>query len=85
MVSSVSILAGADFSIDVTDPKADPETNAVGDELIVDPEHVYADLDELIVNHVQAINRRVEELMAHEKFKPGPEDELRAYLVYLLS
>jgi hypothetical protein len=34
-------------------------------------------LDELIVNHVHAIARRVEELMAHEKFKQGPEDELR--------
>ena len=37
----------------------------------------YSDLDELIVNHVQAIARRVEELMAYEKFKAGPEDELR--------
>jgi hypothetical protein len=41
--------------------------------------HSYADLDELIVNHVQAMARRVEELMLHEKFKPGPEDELREY------
>jgi hypothetical protein len=32
-----------------------------------------------IVNHVQALARRVEELMAFEKFKPRPEDELRAY------
>jgi len=41
--------------------------------LVVDDKHQYADLDELIVNHVQAM---VEELMAHEKFKHGPEDEL---------
>lgn len=34
-------------------------------------------MDELIVNHVQAMARRVEELMAFEKFKPGSEDELR--------
>jgi transcription elongation factor SPT6 len=39
--------------------------------------HSYADLDELIVNHVQTIARRVEELMAHERFKHGSEDELR--------
>lgn len=46
----------------------------------MDATHTYADLDELIVNHVQAMARRVEELMAHEKFKQGPEDELRKYL-----
>jgi len=32
-----------------------------------------------IVNHVQALARRVEELMAFEKFKPRPEDELCVY------
>jgi len=41
---------------------------------------VYADLDELIVNHVQATARRVEELMAHEKFKHGTEDDLHLFL-----
>jgi transcription elongation factor SPT6 len=40
---------------------------------------MYADLDELIVNHVQAMARRVEELMAHEKFKHGSEDDLREF------
>jgi len=45
--------------------------------LFVDDKHQYADLDELIVNHVQATARKVEELMAHEKFKQGSEDELR--------
>jgi len=34
--------------------------------------------DELIVNHVQALAVVFEELMAFEKFKPGPEDELRS-------
>lgn len=43
----------------------------------MDPTHIYADLDELIVNHVQATCRRVEELMAHEKYKHGTEDDLR--------
>jgi len=47
---------------------------------VVDPTHVYADLDELIVNHVQATARRVEELMAHEKFKHGTEDDLHLFL-----
>lgn len=44
---------------------------------MVDANHKYADLDELIVNHVQAMARKVEELMAHEKFKHGTEDDLR--------
>ncbi|KAH7889357.1 SH2 domain-containing protein [Phlebopus sp. FC_14] len=47
---------------------------------VVDEKHHYADLDELIVNHVQAAARKVEELMAHEKFKQGSEDELHLSL-----
>ncbi|KAF9454548.1 transcription elongation factor SPT6 [Macrolepiota fuliginosa MF-IS2] len=65
--------------IDVTDSNADPTGQTTG-QLIVDAQHTYADLDELIVNHVQAMARRVEELMAHEKFKQGPEDELHLFL-----
>jgi hypothetical protein len=63
----------------VTDSNADPTGQTTG-QLIVDSKtdsKTYADLDELIVNHIQAMARRVEELMAHEKFKQGPEDELR--------
>lgn len=60
----------------MTDSNADPTGQTTG-QLVVDAMHTYADLDELIVNHVQAMARRVEELMAHEKFKQGPEDELR--------
>jgi transcription elongation factor SPT6 len=63
--------------LDVTERNADPTGQGVGSQLIVDPTHVYADLDELIVNHVQATARRVEELMAHEKYKHGTEDDLR--------
>jgi hypothetical protein len=44
---------------------------------VVDSLHVYSDLDNLIVNHVQAVARRVVELVAHEKFNHGSEDELR--------
>lgn len=66
--------------LDVTELNGDPTGQTVGGQLIVDPTHTYTDLDELIVNHVQAMARRVEELMAHEKFKAGSEDELRVYL-----
>lgn len=65
--------------IDVIDSSNDPTGQTTG-QLIVDASHTYADLDELIVNHVQAMARRVEELMAHEKFKQGPEDELHLFL-----
>jgi transcription elongation factor SPT6 len=63
--------------LDVTERNADPTGQNVGSQLVVDPTHMYADLDELIVNHVQATARRVEELMAHEKYKHGTEDDLR--------
>ena len=51
----------------------------MGSKLVVDGTHQFSDLDELIVNHVQAMARKVEELMMHEKFKPGTEDDLRTY------
>ncbi|EGN93242.1 hypothetical protein SERLA73DRAFT_126732 [Serpula lacrymans var. lacrymans S7.3] len=66
--------------IDVTEINIDPTGQGVGGLLVVDEKHQYADLDELIVNHVQATARRVEELMAHEKFKHGSEDELHSFL-----
>jgi transcription elongation factor SPT6 len=70
------------LSSDVTELNADPTGQTVGGQLIVDSTHSYADLDELIVNHVQAMARRVEELMAHEKFKHGSEDDLRELYRY---
>ncbi|KAI0065393.1 transcription elongation factor Spt6 [Artomyces pyxidatus] len=66
--------------IDVVESNADPTGQSVGGQLIVDGKYNFSDLDELIVNHVQALTRRVEELMAFEKFKQGPEDELHLFL-----
>ncbi|GJE87155.1 transcription elongation factor Spt6 [Phanerochaete sordida] len=65
--------------VDVLEVDADPNSQSVGRQLIVD-KLTYADLDELIVNHVGAMARKVEELMAHDKFKHGPEDELHLFL-----
>ncbi len=65
------------YVADVVEPNADPTGQIVGTKLIVDGTHQYSDLDELIVNHVQAMASKVEELMAHEKFKHGSEDDLR--------
>jgi transcription elongation factor SPT6 len=64
---------------DVVEPNPDPSGQTTGGTLIVDGKYEFTDLDEMIVNHVQALARRVEELMNHEKFKSGPEDELRMF------
>lgn len=40
----------------------------------------YTDLDELIVNYVKAIARKVEELMADEKYRHESPDQLSEYL-----
>lgn len=58
------------------DQHANLLAQTVGHRLIIDEKYEYSDLDELIVNHVKAMARRVEELMAHEKFKKD-DDELR--------
>lgn len=73
--------------IDVTEMGTDPtgQGQTVEGKLYVDAQHVYADLDELIVNHVQAMARKVEELMAHEKYKGGSEDELHLFLKNFLA
>lgn len=56
---------------------SNPMGQTLGGKLVVDGTHQFSDFDDLIVNHVQAMSRKVEELMAHEKFKHGSEDELR--------
>ncbi|KAF8654136.1 hypothetical protein AX16_003667 [Volvariella volvacea WC 439] len=71
--------------IDVTEPNPDPTGQTTSGQLVVDANHTYADLDELIVNHVQAMARRVEELMASDKFKPGTEDDLHLFLKNFLA
>ncbi|KAF7294872.1 Transcription elongation factor Spt6 [Mycena indigotica] len=63
--------------IDVTEVN-DPR--AYGPQYIIDSAHTYSDLDELIVNHVQAMARKVEELMAHDRYKAGSEDDLHIFL-----
>jgi transcription elongation factor SPT6 len=40
----------------------------------------FSDLDELIVNHVKAMARKVEELMAHDKYKHETPAELGTYI-----
>jgi transcription elongation factor SPT6 len=66
-----------ELETDVMDPSGNPGEQNVGKQLIVDGKYEYSDLDELIVNHVNAMARKVEELIAHEKYKAGSEAELR--------
>ncbi|WVF72010.1 transcription elongation factor SPT6 [Kwoniella sp. CBS 6097] len=55
-----------------------PNEYSVGRILRVAGRYSYSDLDELIINHVKAIARKLDEMQMHEKYKP--EDELEAYL-----
>ncbi|KAJ4487881.1 transcription elongation factor SPT6 [Lentinula aciculospora] len=66
--------------IDITEKGYDPTGQSVDTQFVVDASHTYIDLDELIVRHVNAMSRRVEDLMAHDRFKPGSEDELHLFL-----
>ncbi|KAJ1309768.1 hypothetical protein OPQ81_006534 [Rhizoctonia solani] len=66
--------------IDVVDPSGNAGDQGVGKQLIIDGKYEYSDLDELIVNHVNAMARKVEELIAHEKYKAGSEAELHKAL-----
>ncbi|WRT67313.1 transcription elongation factor SPT6 [Kwoniella shivajii] len=55
-----------------------PNEYSLGRILRVAGRYSYSDLDELIINHVKAMARKLDELQLHEKYKP--EDELEAYL-----
>ncbi|RMZ85346.1 hypothetical protein DV737_g848, partial [Chaetothyriales sp. CBS 132003] len=43
-------------------------------------QHNYSDLDELIVNHVKAMSRKVEEMVANEKFQDKTKSQLEEWL-----
>ena len=55
-----------------------PNDNALGRELRVggSAKYRYTDLDELIYSHIRAMANKVEEMIAHEKFK-GSEEDMR--------
>jgi transcription elongation factor SPT6 len=48
---------------------------SVGRVLKVGGKYTYSDLDDLIVNHVKAMARKVEEMTLHEKFQDGSKAE----------
>jgi len=48
---------------------------SVGKILRVGGKYQYSDLDELIVSHVKAMARKVDEMTTHEKFQRGTRAE----------
>ncbi|KAI9840617.1 MAG: Transcription elongation factor spt6, partial [Thelocarpon superellum] len=53
---------------------------SVGKTLKISNRYTYSDLDELIVNHVKAMARKVDEMMLHEKFQTGSRAETERWL-----
>lgn len=72
--------------IDVLELQKETEFS-VGRTLRVGGKYTYTDLDELIVEHVKAMARKVEELMQHEKFQKGSRADAGEFLLsdYSLS
>ncbi len=48
---------------------------SVGRILKIGGKYTYSDLDELIVNHIKAMARKVDEMTLHEKFQSGSKSE----------
>ncbi|KAJ9156006.1 Transcription elongation factor Spt6 [Pleurostoma richardsiae] len=65
--------------IDVLELQKDTEFS-VGKILRIGGKYNYSDLDELIVEHVKAMARKVDELMQHEKFQKGSRADLEKWL-----
>lgn len=61
--------------IDVLELQKETEFS-VGRTLRVGGKYTYTDLDELIVDHVKAMAKKVDELMQHEKFQKGSRADL---------
>ena len=64
--------------LDVVEPNADSAGTQAGSQFIIDNRYFYSDLDDLLVNHVKAMSRKVDDLMASEKYKGGSDQDLRA-------
>ncbi|KAG8428488.1 Transcription elongation factor spt6 [Metarhizium acridum] len=65
--------------IDVLEMQKDTEFS-VGKLLRIGGKYTYSDLDELIVDHVKAMARKVEELMRHDKYQSRSRSETEKWL-----
>ncbi|TGO11015.1 hypothetical protein BTUL_0119g00150 [Botrytis tulipae] len=53
---------------------------SLGRQLRINNKYNYSDLDELIVDHVKAMSKKVEEMMLHEKFQKGSRTDTERWL-----
>jgi len=60
--------------LDVLELQKDNEFS-VGKLLRIGGKYTYSDLDELIVDHVKAMSKKVIEMMQHEKYQSGSKTE----------
>ena len=58
---------------------------ASGGTLKVGGKYTYSDLDELIVNHVKAMAKKVDEIMLHDKYQSGSKAETGKHLPHYLN
>ncbi|KAI9827301.1 MAG: Transcription elongation factor spt6 [Phylliscum demangeonii] len=65
--------------IDVLELDKDSEFS-VGRTLKIGGRYIYSDLDELIVNHIKAMSRKVDEMTLHEKYQNGTKAETERWL-----
>ncbi|KAI2470919.1 transcription elongation factor Spt6 [Annulohypoxylon bovei var. microspora] len=65
--------------IDVLELQKETEFS-VGKTLRIGGKYTYTDLDELIVEHVKAMAKKVDEMMGHEKFKKGSVADAEKWL-----
>lgn len=73
--------------LDVLELQKDTEFS-VGKQLRIAGKFNYSDLDELIVDHVKAMAKKVDEMTQHEKFQAGSRGDtgkLQVFLVYHLQ
>ncbi|KAL6859661.1 transcription elongation factor Spt6 [Trichoderma novae-zelandiae] len=66
--------------IDVLEMQKDTEFS-VGKLLRIGGKYTYSDLDELIVDHVKAMARKVEEMMRHDKYQNRSRSETEKWLI----
>lgn len=70
---------------DVVEVNLDPTQPQASSQFIVDDRFTYSDLDDLLVNHVKSMSRKVDDLMASEKYKGGTNQDLSASFEPFLS
>ncbi|KIN06612.1 hypothetical protein OIDMADRAFT_101289 [Oidiodendron maius Zn] len=70
--------------IDVLELQKENEFS-VGKQLRIGGKYTYSDLDELIVDHVKAMARKVDEMMQHDKYQKGSRTDTEKWLTTYLE